>query len=85
MKQNLLQIDPSLWLRLRIEAKHRGTHVSELISEALKQFLGISVPLKMASQSSNIETLAGTWTAEDAMEFERNTEAFGQIDEDMWK
>lgn len=85
MKQNLLQIDPSLWLRLTIEAKHRGTHVSELLSEALKQFFGISVPLKTNYQASNIESLAGTWTAEDATEFEQNTDSFGQIDEDMWK
>jgi len=34
---------------------------------------------------TDLDHLAGTWSAEDAAEFERNTAAFETVDEAMWK
>lgn len=79
------QIDPTLWLRLNIEAKHRGLDISELLQEALRQFLGLPFKRQSKQQASSFDRLAGTWTQEDAKEFERNTEAFGKIDSDLWE
>lgn len=80
------QIDPTLWLRLNIEAKHRGLDISELLQEALRQFLGLPFNrLSTKQRPSNLDRLAGTWTQEDVEEFNRNTEIFGKIDSDMWE
>lgn len=85
MRLEIPQIDPSLWLRLNIEARHRGLDVSDLLVEALQQFLGLSSVKQSVSTPSNLERLAGTWSQEEAEEFDRNTEAFGRVDPDMWK
>ena len=85
MKLDIPQIDPSLWLRLKLEAKHRGLEVSDLLVEALYQFLGLSYKKQILSKESNLDRPAGTSTKEDAKEFELNTEGFGKIDEEMWE
>ncbi len=87
MRIEVPQIDPTLWLRLNIEAKHRGTNPSMLLSQALQQFLGIpDRELSRKEEEDRIFTrLAGTWTQEDADEFERNTEDFRQIDPEIWE
>jgi hypothetical protein len=33
----------------------------------------------------DVKRLAGTWTKEQADEFDRAVASFGQIDEDLWK
>ena len=78
---------PSLLLRLQIEAKHRGMDVSELLKEAIQQFLGSQSRKKQSSskKSSKLEELAGTWTQEEFEEFNRNTKSFGEIDQEMWQ
>lgn len=85
MKREVPQIDPALWLRLNIEAKHRGLAVSELLLEALHQFLGLPSTQSLAEKPSDFDRLAGTWTQEEAAEFERNTAAFDNIDPAMWE
>ncbi|MEO0583828.1 MAG: hypothetical protein AAFV78_14680 [Bacteroidota bacterium] len=87
MRIEVPQIDPTLWLRLNIEAKHRGIHPSILLSQALQQFLGISnQEISQKEEEDRIfARLAGTWTQEDVDEFEQNTEDFRQIDPDIWE
>ncbi len=84
MKLEVPQLDPALWLRLNIEARHRGLAVSELLLEALHQFLGMPSVRQQAEKPTDFDRLAGTWTKEEAAEFERNTAAFGNIDPDIW-
>jgi len=45
--------------------------------------LGLSLP----SRNERVfpGKLASAWTTEEALEFERNTEPFNRIDEDLWK
>ncbi len=44
MRIEVPQIDPTLWLCFSLEAKHRGTEVSELLSDALRLYLGLGHP-----------------------------------------
>ncbi|MDB4286164.1 hypothetical protein N9933_02570 [bacterium] len=76
MPQETPQIDPFLLHRLTIEAKHRGLPVSELLTKAIQQYLGINPEMGI---TSNLDRLAGTWSKEEAKEFERNTEWFGKV------
>jgi hypothetical protein len=87
MQIDIPQIDPLLWLRFTLEAKHRGIHVSELLNDAMRQFLGMHQPqfIQKEEEDKAFEKLAGTWSHEEAEEFEKNTEQFSQIDSDMWR
>ena len=40
---------------------------------------------KRSATCSDLDHLAGTWSREEAAEFERNTAVFEQVDEDLWK
>jgi hypothetical protein len=84
MQIEVPQIDPTLWRRLNIEAKHRGITVSDLLQNAIHHYLEIKPSQTIVSGSSNLRRLAGTWTEEEAEEFERNTAYFSQIDHDIW-
>lgn len=81
MRQETPHIDPSLLLRLEIEAKHRGMDVSELLKKAIQQFLGSHSrnEQNIPKDPSKLEQLAGTWTQEEFEEFNRNTKSFGEI------
>ena len=88
MQIEVPQIDPTLWKRLCIEAKHRGTDPSTLLSQALQQFLGIThqPPVSAEDEHNHLfERLAGTWTQEEVEEFERNTEWSRRIDPELWE
>ncbi|MEM6767859.1 MAG: hypothetical protein AAF655_23185 [Bacteroidota bacterium] len=85
MKIELPHIDKSLWNRLKLEAKHRGMDVSDLFHKALLDFFNDSEDIGKESQKSNFNSLAGTWSEEDAKEFENNTTSFREIDPEMWK
>jgi len=85
MKIEIPQIDPSLWLRLTIEAKHRGQDTSVLVQEALRLFLGMSPAKPTIAKKSKLDQLAGTWSQAEEGEFTRNTEEFGKIDPEMWQ
>ena len=86
MTPEIPHIDPSLLLRLEIEAKHRGMELPELLKVAIQQFLGVQSRKEQSSpkKSSKLKELAGTWTQEEYEEFNRNTKSFGEIDPKMW-
>ncbi|MEL6252719.1 MAG: hypothetical protein AAFR87_11960 [Bacteroidota bacterium] len=85
MRHEIPHIDPSLLLRLKIEARHRGLDVSDLLKEALLQFLGLPPRKTQFAKSSKLAALAGTWSSDDLSEFKESTKAFGEIDPDLWK
>lgn len=50
----------------------------------LRQSLGLE-KRKRSVTYSDLDHLAGTWSKEDAAEFEQNTAVFERVDEEMWK
>lgn len=85
MQISIEQIDPGLWQRLQLEAKHQGKDVSHLMLIALRNFLGWQDPNKGSVNPHNLDRLAGTWSDEDAASFEKATEFFNQIDPELWQ
>jgi len=85
MRIEIPQMDPTLWLRFSLEAKHRGTDVSTLLSDVLRLYLGMGQSIPAQAPTSNLSRLAGTWSKEEAEEFERNIEWTTQIDSDLWE
>ena len=68
--------------RLRAVAQENGESLNEAINRILAESLGV-VP--EGSRKRDLSDLAGTWSQEEADEFERATEHFGQIDDEMWE
>ena len=68
--------------RLRAVAQENGESLNAAINRILAESLGV-VPEE--SRKRDLSDLAGTWSEEEAVEFERATEHFGQIDHEMWK
>lgn len=78
----LHKLDPELEKRLRSEAKNLNLSLSRTAQKILKESL---CPEGHARKKNDFSDLAGTWTAEEAAEFEKNTKEFSIIDEEMWQ
>jgi len=48
------------------------------------QMKALKEAARKGKTNHNLDHLAGTWSEEDAREFEEATADFGQIDEEMW-
>jgi hypothetical protein len=72
-------IDSDLEKTLKDEAKLRRTSMNKLVLQILKQ------DLSNRKQYHDLDHLAGTWSIEEAREFEKSMPTFEHIDEEMWK
>lgn len=77
-------IDESTATALKERARREETSVNTVTLKILKEALGLDKKKRRAVYT-DLDHLAGTWSAEDAAEFERNTAAFETVDEAMWK
>lgn len=77
----LRQIPAEVDRELRQLASRNGTSLNQTVIVALQQGLGLAVPAKRRRDLSNL----GSWTAEQVVEFDRNTHIFRQIDDELWQ
>jgi plasmid stability protein len=83
MKQlTIRNVTADLARALEEEGHRRRESINQTVLDLLKQALGL-VP--ESRYKNGLANLAGTWSREDAAEFERNTAVFEKIDEEMWK
>jgi hypothetical protein len=68
---------------LSAERKRRGTSVNATVIMLLRQSLGLTHGAE--GYDNGLGRLAGTWTARDLEAFERATEPFGAIDQELWR
>lgn len=90
MKQTTVRgIDNNLARRLREEARRRGLSVNRTILLLLRQATGLAAPFEPptseAERFTDLDHLAGTWSEQDADEFDRAVEDFSRVEEDLWK
>lgn len=74
-------LDPKALVRLESEARRRRVDLSTAASELLKERLCGHGDLQ---EGRSLEELAGTWTAEEAEEFESVVADFERIDPELW-
>ena len=55
--------------------------MNQVVLELLRQALGVDAQVR---RSNGLAKLAGTWTARELTEFDRNIEMFGRIDPEEW-
>ena len=77
-------IEQQLHQALKHEANRKNTSMNRLVVHILKEAMGLK---EQSTQKvyHDLDHLAGTWSEEEFSEFEKATEAFEQIDEEMWQ
>jgi hypothetical protein len=80
---SLRGIDDRLAAALKAEAHRRAISMNALILDLARQGLGIGSTKRPIH--TDLDTLAGSWTAHDIAEFERTTAEFEHIDESLWR
>ena len=79
---SLRRVPPEVERRLRAVAQENSESVNAAINRILAESLGV-VP--EGSRKRDLSDLAGSWSEDEAAEFDRATEQFGRIDEKMWE
>jgi hypothetical protein len=74
-------VDPRLARALAREQSRRKTSLNQVVIDLLRQALGVEGSIR---RSNGLAKLAGTWTAKELAEFDRNVEMFGRIDPEEW-
>jgi hypothetical protein len=77
-------IDNTISGALKEKARREDSSVNTVMLRILKEGLGLEKK-KRNVVYDDLDHLAGTWSAEDAAEFEKATAVFEKVDEDMWK
>lgn len=67
---------------LKAEARRRGASLNQTVKDLLAKALGLDSP---AEFDNGLSALAGTWSADELAEFEKNTGAFEEIDHELWR
>ena len=80
---NLRGISSEVMATLKKEAEKQDTSVNFLIIKLIENGIGYSRAVKRPTHH-DLDKLAGTWSAKDIKEFEKNTKDFEKVDEDLW-
>lgn len=80
---NLRNISPKVMLLLKKKATKQKISLNSLILQLLEEGLDIIQPSEKII-FHDLDSLAGTWTKEDAQEFFEHTKSFEKIDKEMW-
>ena len=76
-------IDEETLKALREEARQTGKSINATILQRLKEAMGL-IKKKRTRIYYDLDELAGTWSAEDELQFRRNTQYFDKIDKEIW-
>lgn len=77
-------IDDTIAGALKERARQEETSVNAVMLKILKESLGIEKK-KRTAVYSDLDHLAGTWSAQECDDFLHATAVFEKVDEDMWK
>lgn len=80
----LRQIPRPVERRLREAARRSGKSMNRTAVEILGRGLGLE-PEEKPKKKRDVSSVFRKWSARDQREFERRTEGFGAIDEEMWR
>lgn len=69
---------------LKARAQKEGTSVNAVTLRLLRKSLGLDRKKRQVLYD-DLDHLAGTWSHEEAAEFEHHTAVFERVDQDIWK
>jgi plasmid stability protein len=83
MKQlTLRDIPDDLEREIRRIARERGTSINKTVRQLLCESLGID---QSSGKKRDLSEFAGFWNKKEAEEFDKATEVFEKVDEELWK
>ena len=82
----LRNLPPELTKTIRQKAQERGTSINKAVINLLEEGTGIRDKRNgKKSLHHDLDSLAGSWTKEEAEEFDKSLAAQRTIDPDLWK
>ncbi len=78
------RIDPRLDQVIKSRAKQNNLSVNQWILQTLKKVTGMEKE-SLFKKHNDLDPLAGGWSKEEAKAFQKDTQIFERIDEDIWK
>lgn len=82
---SLRGIDPATFADLKVRASNDGGSVNALVLRLIDQGLGRKPGKPVRQRHSDLDALAGSWSQEEAADFEQATAAFAEVDTGLWK
>lgn len=80
---NLRGISPEVMAILKKDAEDKKTSVNLIIIKFIEQGIGYA-PKGKRKVYHDLDHLAGTWSEQEAQDFEKNIKAFESIDKELW-
>jgi hypothetical protein len=77
-------IEPGLDRVIKSRAKQNNLSVNQWILQALKKVTGMGKEPAF-KKCHDLDDLAGGWSKEEARTFQKNTQIFEKIDEEVWR
>ena len=78
-------VDDTAVSKLKDEAKSRGMSLNAYLVELIQRNAGVTAKGGRHRLNRDLDDLAGTWTREDAQDFDESQRAFETVDEDLWR
>ncbi|HQS30697.1 MAG: hypothetical protein B7X59_05245 [Polaromonas sp. 39-63-203] len=78
-------IDEKAILRLKKQAQQEGSSLNSLVVRLLETVAGVRSTDKGPQRFDDLDALQGTWSVQDARDFESVTGDFAQVDTALWK
>jgi hypothetical protein len=76
-------LEDQVLAQLKTQAEQEGSSLNGLVLRLL-QGTAKSAPLNGQKKFDDLDSLAGTWEAQEATLFERNSAAFSEVDAATW-
>jgi plasmid stability protein len=81
----LRNLPPEVAKTIHQRAKQKKTSVNKTVIELLEESVGGKPKKKVNVRYHDLDHLIGTWTKEEAEQFDKITKSFRTIDPDLWK
>jgi paraquat-inducible protein B len=78
-------LDDKALAKLKKLAASEEASVNAVVLRLIEQGLGHKRAKPTPQRHDDLDALAGTWSKQDAKEFERVTAPFGKIETELWK
>jgi hypothetical protein len=78
-------IDERAILLLKKQAQQEGSSLNSLVVRLLETVAGVRPTDKGPQRFDDLDALQGTWSAQDASEFESVAGDFAQVDPALWR
>ena len=78
-------LDEPVLVALKEQAARESVSVNALVVRLLEQASGVRSQSAALRRYHDLDALFGTWTEEEAAEFDANTAIFNEIAPDVWK